>query len=159
MAKWQGRSRFKPSGGRVWPRRKKRKYEMGRESAETKLGTPKKVKVAVRGGDFKLKLLAADTVNITDPKSGEIKKSKILSVLENPANPHFVRRNIITKGAVIETELGKVLVTSRPGQTGTVDGILLEAKAEKQETEKPPIMELQSEEGKKTEERKESSKS
>lgn len=123
----------------MWPRRKKRKYEMGRESAETKLGPPRRVKVAVRGGNHKLKLLAADIANITDPKSGETRKSKILSVLENPANPHFVRRNIITKGAVIETELGKVRVTSRPGQTGTVDGILLETrKVEEQRIEEPP---------------------
>ncbi|MEA1905186.1 MAG: 30S ribosomal protein S8e, partial [Candidatus Hadarchaeota archaeon] len=58
MVRWQGKSRFKPSGGRVWPKRKKRKHEMGRESAETKVGASKKVKeVVVRGGNRKLKLL------------------------------------------------------------------------------------------------------
>lgn len=123
----------------MWPKRKKRKHEMGRESAETKVGASKKVKeVVVRGGNRKLKLLAADVANVIDPEGGETKRTKILSVLENPANLHFVRRNIITKGAVIETELGKVRVTSRPGQTGTVDGILLEAKkVEEQKTERP----------------------
>lgn len=122
----------------MWPKRKKRKHEMGRESAETKIGASKKVKVVVRGGNRKLKLLAADVANVIDPEGGETKRTKILSVLENPANLHFVRRNIITKGAVIETELGKVRVTSRPGQTGTVDGILLEVKkVEEQKTERP----------------------
>lgn len=128
MAKWQGRSRKKPSGGRTWPRRKKRKYELGRESAETKIGPSKQVQVAARGSGRKLRLLAADEANVTILESGETKKAKIISVLENPANPHFVRRNIVTKGAVVETELGRVRITGRPGQDGTVNAVLLEAK-------------------------------
>ncbi len=143
----------------MWPKRKKRKHEMGRESAETKVGASKKVKVVVRGGNWKLKLLAADIANVIDPKSGETKRTKILSVLENPANLHFVRRNIVTKGAVIETELGKVRVTSRPGQTGTVDGILLEArKVEEQKIEKPPTKEPPQPEEEKLAEEKETEK-
>jgi len=135
MARWQGRSRKKPSGGRTWPKRKKRKYELGRESAETRIGTSKRVRVAVRGSGRKLRLLVADEANITVTESGETKKVKISSVLENPANPHFVRRNIVTRGAVIETELGRARVTGRPGQDGTVNAILLEAKKLE---EKPP---------------------
>jgi small subunit ribosomal protein S8e len=46
--------------------------------------------------------------------------------VENPANPHYVRRNIITKGAVIKTELGNAKVTSRPGQDGVVNAALIE---------------------------------
>ncbi|MCD6248691.1 MAG: 30S ribosomal protein S8e [Hadesarchaea archaeon] len=128
MAIWQGRSRKKPSGGRIWPSRKKRKYELGREPAETKIGPTKRVKVKVRGGGRKLRLLAADEANITIPETGESKKAKIISVLENPANPHFVRRNIITRGAIIETSLGKARVTSRTGQDGVVNATLIEAK-------------------------------
>jgi len=37
-----------------------------------------------------------------------------------------VRRNIITKGAVIKTEKGPARVTSRPGQHGIINAILLE---------------------------------
>ena len=53
-------------------------------------------------------------------------KPEILTVLENSANTHFVRRNIVTKGAVVETEIGKVKITSRPGQKGIVNGVLIE---------------------------------
>ena len=35
-------------------------------------------------------------------------------------------RGIITKGALIETELGKAIVTSRPGQDGVVNALLVE---------------------------------
>ena len=52
-------------------------------------------------------------------------KTEIISVVENPANIHYVRRNIMTKGAIIETELGKAKITSRPGQTGTINAILI----------------------------------
>ena len=37
----------------------------------------------------------------------------------------LVRRNIITKGSIVETKLGKAKVTCRPGQEGSVNGVLL----------------------------------
>jgi len=49
----------------------------------------------------------------------------MINVTENFANPNLVRRNILTKGTVVETKLGKVKITSRPGQEGTVNGKLL----------------------------------
>ena len=51
---------------------------------------------------------------------------KLLNVIENSANPNYVRRNIITKGAIVETELGHAKVTSRPGQDGVVNGVIVE---------------------------------
>jgi SSU ribosomal protein S8E len=52
--------------------------------------------------------------------------AEIKNVVENPANPHYVRRNIINKGAVLETNMGKIKVTSRSGQNGALNGVLLE---------------------------------
>jgi small subunit ribosomal protein S8e len=46
-------------------------------------------------------------------------------VVENPANPHYVRRNILTKGAIVETEFGKARIISRPGQHGVINGVLV----------------------------------
>ena len=43
----------------------------------------------------------------------------------NSANPNYVRRNIITKGAIVETPEGNAKVTSRPGQDGVINGILI----------------------------------
>ena len=65
--------------------------------------------------------------NVLDPKTKKVKKAKIKVVVENKANVNFVRRNIITKGSVVNTKLGKVRVTSRPGQEGFVNGVLIHA--------------------------------
>ena len=52
-------------------------------------------------------------------------KVKILTVKENSANPNFVQRNIINRGAMIQTEIGLAKVTSRPGQDGAVNAVLV----------------------------------
>jgi len=65
-------------------------------------------------------------VNVVDTKKNKVLKTKVVQVIENPANPHYVRRNIITKGAIIETEIGNARVTSRPGQHGVLNAVLLE---------------------------------
>lgn len=135
MAKWQGKSLKKGSGGRKWLSHKKRKYELGRESADTKIGGKKKTQISVRGTGSKSKLLSINTVNITDPDTGKSTKGEINSVLENPADPHLARRNIITKGAVINTSIGKARVTSRPGQEGALNAVLIEGNLE-EESEK-----------------------
>lgn len=106
--------------------RKKRRFEYGREATETKVGERKIKKVRYRGGRIKVIYLTAKYANVYDPKSKKTVKTEIKSVLENPADPHFVRRNVITKGAVLDTAVGKVKVLNRPGQDGCVNAILME---------------------------------
>ena len=129
MVKWQGRSLKKPSGGRIWASRNKRRREMGREFIEPKIGQTKHIKMRTFGGGEKMSLLRTDIANVMDPKTGRAKKAKIITVVQNPADMHFIRRNIMTRGAIIDTELGKAKVTNRPGQVGTVDAVLIEPKA------------------------------
>jgi len=129
MVVWHGRSLKKPTGGIRRMSRGKRKREMGRKFLEPKIGPRKLVKVRVRGGNFKLRLLSADSANVLDPATGKISRVKILSVVENPANPHFSRRNILTKGAIVQTEIGKARITSRPGQDGVINAVLIERSA------------------------------
>ena len=76
-----------------------------------------------RGGNLKVKLKRANFANISTPEG--MKKAKIKSVEESPDNRHHARMNIITKGAIIETDIGKAKVTSRPGQHGVVNAVLL----------------------------------
>ncbi|MEM3401857.1 MAG: 30S ribosomal protein S8e [Candidatus Hadarchaeales archaeon] len=128
MGRWQGRSDKKPTGGRIWPKRGKRKREMGREFIEVRLAQVKKAKLRVYGGGRKTVLYSSDMANVADPKTGRITKAKILTVVGNPADPHFVRRNVITKGAIVQTEIGRAKVTSRPGQDGVVNAVLIEEK-------------------------------
>ena len=125
MAISQEKSRRKVSGSRYVDLRKKKSYELGRDPTHTKLGAEKKKSIRIRAGNKKEVLLTADTINLLDPKTKKSSKLKIEKVLENPANRHFVRRNILTEGTVIETSMGKARITSRPGQEGAINAILL----------------------------------
>ena len=145
MALWQGRSRRKPTGGRYRPFRKKRKFEIGREQQYAFIG-PQKLKLyRTKGRNQKVRILNAEFANVIDQKTGKTAKSKIVTVKENSSNPHFVTRNIITRGAVLLTEAGLAKVTSRPGQDGVINAVLIEApkappapKTEKAQAPTPP---------------------
>lgn len=126
MVIWHGKSRRLPTGAIRKKFRKKRKYEMGRDPAGTILGPDKRKIVRTRGGNFKIKLLSTEFANVADPSTRTTKKVKIIDVLENPANIDYSRRGVITRGAIIKTELGLARVTSRPGQNGIVNAILIE---------------------------------
>ena len=125
MARSQHRSQRKSSGGRYHPSRTKKKYELAGFPANTKLADEQKVRKArIMGGNQKYSVLLAKKVNVAD-KKGKTVTADILNVVENPANPNLVRRNVITKGAVVETKLGRVRITNRPGQEGSLNGILV----------------------------------
>src|SRR2546423_89257 len=114
MALWQGRSRRKPTGGRYRPFRKKRRREIGREQQWAFIG-PQRLKLyRTKGANRKVRVLSAEFANVLDRKTSVTKKVKIVTVKANPSNPNFVTRNIITRGATIQTDLGLARVTSRP---------------------------------------------
>ena len=96
----------------------------GGEFTATKAGEKEvRVMVGTRGGGRKVKLKHVAYANVV--AEGKVRKARIRTVLETPDNRHYARQNIITKGAVIDTELGKVKVTNRVGQDGVVNGILM----------------------------------
>lgn len=124
MANRHTRSRRKSSGGRHHAHRKARKYEEGGEFTATTLGEAEVRKQDGRGNDKKNRVKRSNTVNLS--MDGESKQVEIESVQENAANPDFVRRDILTKGTIVETAEGKARVTSRPGQDGTVNAVLVD---------------------------------
>ena len=103
----------------------KKRHEMGGYFSATKLGAENSYKkVRGRGGVFKEKLKYAATVNLLT-KSG-YKKTNIKAVVESKDNRNFARLNVITKGSVIDTDLGKAVVTSRPGSGAVINARLIE---------------------------------
>jgi small subunit ribosomal protein S8e len=126
MARWQGRSKRKPSGGRLRPIRKKRKFEIGREDQFTVIGPQTRKTIRVMGGNTKVQMFSVAKANVRDPKTGKVQQVDVQTVVENPADPNYVQRNIITKGAIIKTNIGKARVTSRPGQHGVMNAVLIE---------------------------------
>jgi small subunit ribosomal protein S8e len=122
---WHGdQHKRKASGGRKRTNRKKRRFEKGYFPAETALGKNKSRMVRKQGGTQKIRLLAVNQANISDA-SGKTSKVEILRVIKNPANVDYDRRGVITKGTMIATPLGTARVTSRPGQDGIVNAILV----------------------------------
>ena len=130
LSVWHGDShKRKLSGGRKKAYRMKRRYEKGSFPAETTLGKLKRKKSNRHGGKVKSRLLRAKNVNVADISSGKTMKVEILRVTENPANVDYDRRGVITKGTIIETPLGTGYITSRPGQDGSLDAILIPKKS------------------------------
>jgi small subunit ribosomal protein S8e len=127
MSYYQGRDNKKPTGGRFRISRKKRRYELGSPPIETSLASEGEQRSPERayGGNVKVKLDEALFVNVTDPKTKITKKCRIIKVKDNPSNVDYARRGIITKGAIVETELGDARITSRPGQHGLLNAVLI----------------------------------
>ena len=125
MARSQARSRRKYTGKKYKYFRKKRKCELERPAINAEIGNEKKKIQRVRGGNFKLKLFASSFVNATDLNTKKTVKTKILHFESNQASKDINRRHILTKGAVVETEIGKVRITSRPGQHGILNGVII----------------------------------
>ena len=130
MAKWHGISRRKPSGGRLKRPsryRGKRKTEISSENQFAFVGDKDARKLYRKtAGSQTVRVLSVKNINVNKPKEGKTVRAKITSVVRNDADTNYVRRNIVTKGAIVETDLGQVRVTSRPGMHGVVSGILLE---------------------------------
>lgn len=124
--RWQGNSKRKSTSGRLIRARGKRKFEIGRDAADTRAGKNIKKVIKCFGGNKKYRLLQTDTVNVTDKKNNTTRKATIETVTENQANQYYVRRDVMTKGAVIKTSIGQAKVTNKPGQDGIVNAVLVE---------------------------------
>ena len=125
MVLTQHRSKRTVTGGRYHSSRSQRLFEKSNMPSLTKVDKKRVKKTRTIGGGSKVALLSSDIANLYDPKAKKYSKVKIKTTLENPANSHYVRRNIMTKGTVIETEAGKAKITSRPGQDGVINAVLV----------------------------------
>jgi small subunit ribosomal protein S8e len=126
-AQFHGKSNRKSSGsGKIRTKlRDKRRNEMGGYFSATKIADANAIeKVRGRGGNIKDTVKHAAFANVLTKKG--YKKAKITGVLKSGDNRNFARLGIITKGSVINTELGKAKVLSRPGQDGSINAILVE---------------------------------
>lgn len=125
MANQQSFSRRKPSGGRLVLARGKRLRELARFPTHTKIGKKQTKTIRAIGGNRRTITTVAEIANVYNPKTKKYSQEKIESVLENPANRHFVRRNIMTKGTIVKTPKGNARIVSRPGQEGVINAVLV----------------------------------
>ncbi|XP_050402414.1 40S ribosomal protein S8 [Patella vulgata] len=99
--KWHKRLK---SGGRRPQPRKKRKHEMGRPPAQTKLG-PKRIHlVRTRGGNTKQRALRLENSNVNWSTQGITRKTRILDVVYNASSNELVRTKTLVKSAIIQVD-------------------------------------------------------
>ena len=129
MAQWHGISRRKPSGARLKrPNRYrgKRSTEISSEKQFAFIDADRQTKVyRKRSGNTTVRVLKENMINVSDG-SGKTQRVEMTNVVENGADPNYVRRNILTKGAIVETNLGRVRITSRPGMDGVICGVVID---------------------------------
>ena len=106
MAKWHGISRRKPSGGRLKRPsryRGKRKTEISSENQFAFVGDKDARKLYRKtAGSQTVRVLSIKNINVNKPKEGKTVRAKITNVVRNDADTNYVRRNIVTKGAIVE---------------------------------------------------------
>lgn len=111
------------SGGRKRKYRDKKLARMGGVFSSTKVADePRRETKRMRGGSTRARVKRSVFVNVV--VEGKTQRVKIEGVIESH-NPHYARQNILTKGAVVNTSIGKVRVTNRVGQDGLVNGVLV----------------------------------
>merc|ERR1712166_781073 len=132
------------TGGKKPKHHMKRKFEMGRQMAMTKIGAKRTREVRCRGGNMKYRALRLDTGNFSWGSEVCTRKTRVLDVVYNASNNELVRTKTLVKGAIVQvdatpfrqwyeahygTTVGrkqkkKRAVSSRPGQCGRCDGFI-----------------------------------
>merc|ERR1712003_267335 len=88
-------------GGRRAKFRKKRKFEMGRPAAMTKIGETRIHPVRCRGGNMKFRALRLDSGNFSWGTEVCTRKVRVLDVTYNASNNELVRTKTLVKGAIV----------------------------------------------------------
>ncbi|KAK9473922.1 40S ribosomal protein eS8 [Dipodascopsis tothii] len=84
--------------------RKKRKFELGRQPANTRIGAKRIHTVRTRGGNTKFRALRVDTGNFSWGSEGIAKKTRIIGVSFHPSNNELIRTNTLTKAAIVQID-------------------------------------------------------
>ena len=83
---------------------KKRKFEMGRPAANTKLGGRRVRPVRGRGGNMKYRALRIDVGNFSWGSEAVTRKTRVLDVVYNATNNELVRTKTIVKNCIISID-------------------------------------------------------
>jgi len=136
----------RPTGGKRVAYRKKRKFEIGRQPAMTRIGKRVVHLVRCRFGIVKHRALRLETGNFAWPTQAMAARTRIMNVVYNASNNELVRTNTLVRNAI-------VMVDSTPFRQWFLKhyGIELGKKTEK---ETPKTEEKKAEEPEKKEEEK-----
>jgi len=99
-----GLRKRRATGGRQRPLRSKRKFELGRPPANTKLGEQKIHEVRTMGGWKKFRALKLDHGNMSWAGEAVTRKVRILTVVYNATSNEMVRTNTLVKGCIVQVD-------------------------------------------------------
>merc|ERR1712196_353769 len=92
------------SGGKLTKWRMNRKFELGRQSANSRIG-PKRIRtVRTRGGNTKYRALRVDTGNFSWATESVTRKTRVLNVSYNSTNNELVRTNTLVKSGIVQID-------------------------------------------------------
>jgi len=92
------------TGGKKKAIRKKRKYELGRPPANTKLGSKRIHTVRTRGGNQKFRALRLDTGNYSWGSESVTRKTRVIDVVYNASNNELVRTKTLVKNCIVQVD-------------------------------------------------------
>ena len=98
------RHKRRATGGRMPIHQKKRKFEMARQPAMTKMGTKRVRLIRGRGANMKFRALRLDYGNFAWASEGASRKSKIVDVVYNASNNELVRTKTIVKNCIVQID-------------------------------------------------------
>jgi len=84
--------------------RSKRKFELGRQPAMTKLGAKRVHTVRTRGGHTKFRALRLDTGTFSWGSEAISRKTRIIDVVYNASNNELVRTKTLVKSAIVQVD-------------------------------------------------------
>jgi len=99
-----GLRKRRATGGRQRPLRSKRKFELGRPPANTKLGEQKIHEVRTCGGWKKFRALKLDHGNMSWAGEAVTRKVRILTVVYNATSNEMVRTNTLVKACIVQVD-------------------------------------------------------
>merc|ERR1712178_31950 len=122
------RHKRRSTGGRMPIHKKKRKFEMGRQPAMTKLGPSRIRPVRGRGGNIKWRALKLDHGNFSWGSESVTRKSRVLDVVYNATNNELVRTKTIVKNCIVK-------IDANPFRQWYLQHYNVELNAKKEETD------------------------
>ena len=122
------RHKRRATGGKRAMDRKKRKFNLGRQAAMTKIGAKRVHEVRTRGGNAKWRALRLDSGNYSWGSEVCTRKTRILDVVYNSSNNELVRTKTLVKNAIVQmrpiwiwasVKVGSEMKTMMKGLYGT----------------------------------------
>merc|ERR1711907_836514 len=92
------------TGGKLTKWKMNRKYELGRQSSNSRIGHKRIRTVRTRGGNLKYRALRLDAGNFSWATESVTRKTRLLNVAYNSTNNELVRTNTLVKSGIIQID-------------------------------------------------------